>query len=153
MGIFNRNNQGIIFTPHPSVSERKKRRRRYNTVIVPMIRKNENGLLLAFERIGEVLVTVLSLFCGVGFNFSFLLILGFFFLIIYELAWLKYFRSDRTMKDMLASFLIIPVPIACLPVLAFLILGIVSGNILLIISSIILAIGHIGIHLDHRRNL
>ena len=115
--------------------------------------KNENRLLLAFERIGEVLVTVLSLFCGVGFNFSFLLILGFIFLIIYELAWVKYFRSDRTMKDMLASFLIIPVPIACLPVLAFLILGIVSGNIFLIISSIILAIGHIGIHLDHRRNL
>ena len=115
--------------------------------------KNENRLLLAFERIGEVLVTVLSLFCGVGFNFSFLLILGFIFLIIYELAWVKYFRSDRTMKDMLASFLIIPVPIACLPVLAFLILGIVSGNIFLIASSIILAIGHIGIHLDHRRNL
>ena len=37
--------------------------------------KSENRLLLAFERIGEVLVTVLSLFCGVGFNFSFLLIL------------------------------------------------------------------------------
>ena len=115
--------------------------------------KNENGLLLAFERIGEVLVTVLSLFCGVGFQFSFLLILGFIILIIYELAWMKYFRSDKTMKDMLASFLKIPVPIACLPVLAFLILGIVSGNIFLIISSIILAIGHIGIHLDHRRNL
>ena len=115
--------------------------------------KNENRLLLAFERIGEVLVTVLSLFCGVGFNFSFLLILGFIFLIIYELAWVKYFRSDRTMKDMLASFLKIPVPIASLPVLAFLILGIVSGNIFLIISSIILAIGHIGIHLDHRWNL
>lgn len=115
--------------------------------------KSENRLLLAFERIGEVLVTVLSLFCGVGFNFSFLLILGFIFLIIYELAWVKYFRSDMTMKDMLASFLKIPVPIASLPVLAFLILGIVSGNIFLIISSIILAIGHIGIHLDHRWNL
>ena len=38
--------------------------------------KSENRLLLAFERIGEVLVTVLSLFCGVGFQFSFLLLIS-----------------------------------------------------------------------------
>ena len=114
---------------------------------------SENRILLAFERIGQVLVTVFSLICGVDFHFSLLLILGFAFMIIYELAWVRYFRSDKTMKDMMASFLKIPLPLATLPVLTFLILGIVSDNVFLLVSSIILGIGHIGIHLNHKKSI
>ena len=47
----------------------------------------------------------------------------------------------------------IPVPGATLPVVAFFFLGIASDNWFLIASSIILAIGHIGIHLGHKNEI
>jgi hypothetical protein len=55
------------------------------------------------------------------------------------------------MKDMYSSILGIPVAGATLPVLASLLLGIYGKNIFLIISAIILGVGHIGIHLNHRK--
>jgi len=54
------------------------------------------------------------------------------------------------MVDMYSSFLGIPVAGASLPVAAFLLLGIYFKDIFLIVSTIILGIGHIGIHLNHR---
>lgn len=47
----------------------------------------------------------------------------------------------------------IPVAGATLPVVAFLLLGIYGRNIFLIISTIVLGIGHIGIHLNHKKEL
>lgn len=60
---------------------------------------------------------------------------------------------NKTMKDMYSSILGIPVAGATLPVLAFLLLGVYGKNIFLIFSSIILGIGHIGIHLNHRKEV
>ena len=62
-------------------------------------------------------------------------------------------KSNKTMKDMYSSILGIPVAGATLPVLAFLLLGVYGKNIFLIFSSIILGIGHIGIHLNHRKEV
>ena len=59
----------------------------------------------------------------------------------------------ETMKDMYSSLLGIPVAGATLPVVAFLLLGIYGRNIFLIISTIVLGIGHIGIHLNHKKEL
>ena len=115
--------------------------------------KNENKVLLALERLGEVLVVVFSLFCGVDFDFNIILVIAFILMIVYELYWIRYFRSPKTMKDMYRSFLFIPLPGATLPVVSFLILGVCANNILLIISSLILGIGHIGIHLYHEREI
>lgn len=116
--------------------------------------KNENKILLAFERTGEVLVTCLALiFTDFNINelseSSILLIIAFILMVLYEIYWIKYFKSEKTMKDMYSSLLGIPVAGATLPVLAFLILGIYGNNILLIIATIILGTGHIGIHLNH----
>lgn len=55
------------------------------------------------------------------------------------------------MKDMYGNFFGIPVAGATLPVFAFLLLGIYGKNIFLIVSTVILGIGHIGIHLNHRK--
>ena len=55
------------------------------------------------------------------------------------------------MRDFYSSILGIPVAGATLPVIAFFLLGIYGGNILMITGSIILGIGHIGIHLQHRK--
>lgn len=115
--------------------------------------KNENRLLLTLERIGEVLVCILSLFCGVNFHFDMILLIAFFLMLLYEIYWVRYFKSQRTMHDMYDDFFLIPVPGATLPVIAFLMLGICAGNIFLIMSAVILGIGHIGIHLQHKREL
>lgn len=114
---------------------------------------NENKILLALERIGEVLVTVFSLFCGVSFSFNVVLAIAFLSMIVYELYWIRYFKSPKTMNDMYGNFLSIPLPGATLPVLAFLILGVYANNILLIISAVILGIGHIGIHFGHKQEI
>ncbi len=120
--------------------------------------KNENKLLLLFERIGEILVTCLSLiFSDFNINkissWTIILLIAFILMILYEIYWTRYFKSNKTMKDMYSSLLGIPVAGATLPVIAFLLLGIYGKNIFLIISTIILGIGHIGIHLNHKKEL
>lgn len=47
----------------------------------------------------------------------------------------------------------IPVAGATLPVIAFFLLGIYGTNPFIIISTIILGIGHIGIHLGHKKEV
>ena len=115
--------------------------------------QNENRVLLALERIGQVTVVVFSLFCGAKFSFSLLLAIAFILMVLYELYWIKYFKSNHTMKDMFDDFFKIPVPGATLPVLAFFFLGIYANNIFLVISTIILGIGHIGIHFNHKKEI
>ena len=118
---------------------------------------NENKLLLALERIGEVLVSCLCLIFS-DFNIkiskgAIILLVSFALMILYEVYWVRYFKSEKTMKDMYSSILGIPVAGASLPVMAFFLLGIYGKNYPLIISVIILGIGHIGIHLGHRKEI
>lgn len=120
--------------------------------------KNEDRFLLLLERIGELSVTCFSLiFCDFNINkisaWSVILLLAFILMLLYEVYWICYFRSDRTMRDMYRSLLGIPVAGAVLPVAAFLLLGIYGRNIFLILSTVILGIGHIGIHLNHKKEI
>lgn len=115
---------------------------------------NENKILLMFERIGEVLVSCFVLiFSDFNINeitlWSLWLFVSFVFMILYEIYWVRYFKSQRLLKDFYSSLLGIPVAGATLPVVAFLLLGIYGKNIFLIISAIILGIGHIGVHINH----
>ena len=59
--------------------------------------------------------------------------------------WVRYFRSTQTVGNFYRSLLRIPAPGAMLPVAAFLLLGIYGRVIWLVISSVTLGIGHIGI--------
>lgn len=118
--------------------------------------KNENKILLIFERIGEIAVTCLSLiFADFNINeissWTAVLLTAFILMVLYEIYWLRYFKSSKTMKNMYSSLLGIPVAGATLPVLSFLLLGIYGKNLFLIVSTVILGIGHIGIHLNHRK--
>ncbi len=74
-------------------------------------------------------------------------------MVLYELWWVRYFRSEKTLSDFYGSFFGIPVAGATLPVLAFLFLGIYGKLIWLILSAVFLGIGHIGIHLAHRKEI
>ena len=119
---------------------------------------NENKFLLALERAGEFIVTAVALifsdFNFKGWNFwCAVLIISFLCMVLYEMFWVRYFKSEKTMKDFYSSLFGIPVAGATLPVIAFFLLGIYGGNGLMIFGSIILGIGHIGIHLAHRKEV
>lgn len=119
---------------------------------------NENKMLLWFERIGEVLVS-----CAVLIFFDFnikpwsnrtwWLIAAFLLMVLYEIYWIRYFKSEKTMKDFYSSLLGIPVAGATLPVLAFLLLAVYGKNLVLGVAVLILGIGHIGIHLMHKKEI
>ena len=120
--------------------------------------KNENKIFLALERAGEVLVTALVLIFS-DFNVQgfeprlILLAVALILMIMYEVFWIRYFKSEMTMKDFYSSLLGIPVAGATLPVIVVLLLAIYGRNPLLFVAGIILGIGHIGIHLQHRREV
>lgn len=117
---------------------------------------NENKLLQALERAGELLVSCIVLIFS-NFNigsvsfWSLWLLAAVLVMAIYELYWLRYFRSEKTMRDFYSSVLGVPVAGASLPIIAFLLLSIYGKNLPLLAATVILGIGHIGIHLNHRK--
>lgn len=120
--------------------------------------KNENRILLIFERVGQVCVTCTTIMFS-DFNihgwsaWSFWLIAAVVLMVMYECWWIRYFKSEKQLKDFYSSFLGIPVAAATLPVVAFFFLGLYGKVIWLLISVVILGIGHIGIHLQHLREI
>lgn len=119
---------------------------------------NENKVLKVFERVGEVSVSCIVLIfedfnINIWSGWSWWLIMAFALMILYEVYWVRYFRSPKSMRDFYRSLLGIPVAGATLPVFAFLLLAIYGRNIILGIAVIILGIGHIGIHLMHKKEV
>ena len=119
---------------------------------------NENKVLLTLERAGEVLVSCIVLIFS-DFNIkpwsnrTWWLIISFVLMVLYEIYWVRYFKSEKTMRDFYSSLLGIPVAGATLPVMAFMLLAIYGRNVVLAVAVLILGVGHIGIHLMHRREL
>lgn len=114
----------------------------------------EHKVLIIFERVGQVCVTcTVIIFNDYNLNpftlWSLWFIASFVLMLLYELAWVRYFTSKHTLNAMYEPFFGIPVPLALLPVCAFLLLGIYGKVIWLILAAIILGIGHVGIHLQH----
>lgn len=120
--------------------------------------ENENKLLVVLERVGEDLTTCFALIFS-DFNlqgvskWSMWLVAAFALMIMYEIWWVRYFKSERKLADFYSSFLGVPVAGATLPVVAFFLLGIYGKVIWMMIASLILGIGHIGIHLQHRKEI
>lgn len=118
----------------------------------------ENRVLVFLERIGEVTASCTVLIFS-DFNirpwdwWNLWLISSAIAMILYEVYWIRYFRSKQTTADFYSSLLGIPVAGATLPVLAFLLLSIYGKNLWLLSSVVILGIGHIGIHIMHRREI
>ena len=121
------------------------------------ISRHENKALLVLERIGQVLTTCTAvvLVCPQGFSLPWLLwlIIAFLLLVLYEIAWARYFRGGQKLDGMYQPLGPIPVPIATLPVAAFALLGVWYQSPIAVIAAVILGIGHIGIHLAHLREL
>ena len=114
----------------------------------------ENPALAVLEHLGQVTCTVIVLIVadtnpGPWSAWSWWLLSAVALMVIYELAWIRYFRSSRTTDDFYRPLGPLPVPLAVLPCAAFLLLGIYGRAVPLIVAALILSVGHIGIHLGH----
>lgn len=120
--------------------------------------ERENKVLLLLERIGQMLTCCCSLVFS-DFNihpwtaWSWWLIGAFLLMALYEVWWVRYFRSERKLADFYSSLFGIPLAGATLPVAAFFMLGIYGKVIWMLLAVIILGIGHIGIHIGHKKEL
>ncbi|MDO5517653.1 MAG: hypothetical protein Q4F66_08850 [Clostridium sp.] len=120
--------------------------------------KNENIVLLTFERIGQVSV-ICSALMFTNFNidgwsaWSLWLVAAVILMLMYECWWVRYFKSEKTLKDFYSSYFGIPLAGAVLPVTAFFLLGIYGKVLLLVVASLILGVGHVGIHAEHLREI
>ena len=120
--------------------------------------ETENRILLLLERIGEAMVGACSLvFSDFNIhswtNWSWWLIIAFLLMVMYEFWWVRYFRSERKLADFYSDLLVFPLAGATLPVLAFLLLGIYGKVKIMLIAVVILGIGHIGVAIQHRKEL
>lgn len=118
--------------------------------------EKENRFLALLERVGEALTTCCALiFSDFNLrqwsNWSWWLVAASALMVMYEIWWIRYFKSECRLTDFYSSFAGIPVAGATLPVLAFFLLGVYGKVVWMLMASIILGIGHIGIHLQHRR--
>lgn len=124
----------------------------------PTLDADENKILVWLERIGQALVTTIVLIFS-DFNprgwslWTIWLVAAVIFMLMYELWWIRYFRSSKTLADFYSSYAGIPVAGATLPIIAFFLLGIYGQVVWLLFAVIILGIGHIGIHIEHRKTL
>lgn len=119
---------------------------------------SEDRTLVILERIGEVGVTMI---CPIYSDFNpqgkspwlSWLIVSAAFMVLYEAWWVRYFLSKKHLEDFYSDLLGIPVAGATLPVIAFFLLAIYGRNTHLILFVIPLGIGHIGIHLKHKKEI
>ena len=143
----------LVMLMVPNIIWSKNQPKDYDKYVV-----NENKVLLTLERIGEVSVSCIALIFS-DFNlrpwttWSWWLVAAFVLMVLYEIYWIRYFRSERTMRDFYSSILGIPVAGATLPVLAFALLAVYGKSIILGIAVVILGAGHIGIHLMHKKEV
>ena len=120
--------------------------------------KKENKILVFFERSGEALTCCCSLIFS-DFNihewtlWSLWLIAALILMLMYEAWWVRYFRSERRLSDFYSSFFGVPIAGAVLPVIAFFMLGIYGRVVCMLIATLILGIGHIGIHIQHKNSI
>lgn len=118
---------------------------------------SENRALGVLERIGQACTCVCAVICAspAGFSWPWVLWLvgALVLMTAYERAWIRYFRKGRTLQLMEAPIGFVPVPLATLPVAAFLILAAWCQSWVFAASVVVLGVGHIGIHVQHLREL
>ncbi|MCL6603649.1 MAG: hypothetical protein K6T94_12295 [Paenibacillus sp.] len=106
----------------------------------------ENMFFKIAEGIGRLGVFVLPIFSTIHKDkpYEVLAIIGMFvFLLLYYVGWIRYFRKERDYKLLFSPMIGISVPLAISPVLYFISASIVLHSYLFLLSSLILAIGHI----------
>lgn len=120
--------------------------------------KTESKVLRIIEKIGEILVCCCALIFS-DFNIKLdsiwciWLAGSLILMVLYEICWVRFFQSEKRRSDFYSGICGFPVAGVVLPVYAFILLGVYGGNVFLIVSSIILGIGHIGIHASYNKSI
>jgi len=121
--------------------------------------EGESKILVFLERAGEIsAVCTLLVFSDLNPRreaglWNLWLAAAGVFMVLYECWWIRYFHSGKHLEDFYSPFLGIPVAGASLPVAALLLLGIYSKVFWVLLAAVILAPGHIGVHLQHAKKL
>lgn len=126
----------------------------------------ENPVLQFLEKAGEIGLTITAVIFsdfnpriivssnGIQFPAAMMyFLLAFMIMTLYNLYWIHYFRSQRTMKDFYNDYAGFPLAGATLPVLAALLLGAYGRNLYMLAAAVCLGIGHVGIHYNHWKDL
>jgi hypothetical protein len=117
---------------------------------------NESLLLKAAEGLGRLGVLVVPVFSPIYFSSGWDIsacIAMILFLLFYYAGWVRYFVGNRDYGLLFLPMLRIPVPLAISPILYFLCGAVVLHSPFLLVSSIILAIGHIPISIVTARQI
>lgn len=118
--------------------------------------ENEAKIFVLLERAGEISVSitaVLSVSCNPeAGKQTWLLVASLLCMLLYECYWIRYFRRP-CLQTFYNPLLHIPLPGALLPILAFFLLGCYGQAWLMLLATCILAIGHLQIHNQHRKEL
>jgi len=101
------------------------------------------ALLVGVERAGQAACLVALVFSGTAVGQDLFLILTLAAIAAYYCVWLRYFLGGRSFALAFGPLWSVPVPLAILPVLAFLFAGLWSGSIWLLLAALLLGIGHI----------
>lgn len=114
----------------------------------------ENKYYVALERVGQV-GSVICLVIFKDFNlmafsmWSIWIIISFGCLVLYEVSWIRYLKSNHNMSNFYRSLMGIPMPMVILPIISFVLLGIYGKVAWLILFAVLFGIGHIKIHSQH----
>jgi hypothetical protein len=115
----------------------------------------ENALLLTLERVGQAGTTIAALVLPAnqtpGPVRLTCLAVSLLAMALYELSWLRYFGGAETTVNLYRSLGPIPMPLATLPVLGFILLALYEVHPYLLAGVLILGVGHIGVHGQHAR--
>lgn len=132
----------ILYAIFPMKKERKKKK----------LQAKRSYVLC--EQIGRIGCMLGIVFSGVGKNYNpYLFSLISLCMLMYYIAWLRYFLKDRKERYLYVSVIKIPVPLAVFPVLVFFFFSLLSNSVLLGIFSICFGIGHITITIDKKKAL
>jgi len=126
--------------------------------------KHENRFLGILEKTGEVgAVALLAAFRDfdpfivTGKNGTYIsclnleLVLIFVLMILYEIYWIRYFKSGRRMSDFYRGICGIPLAGASIPCICLFIFAVYGRNIAMAAVALAMSIGHIGIHYMHSK--
>jgi hypothetical protein len=120
-------------------------------VSIPPNPLKEPVILVAFERLGQLGSFISPVFYAINVSGIPEIIATFgmgLMLCIYYIGWIRFFTREREYRWLFWPLFSIPVPMALCPVVYFLLASVILHSLPLLISSLVLAAGHIPISLQ-----
>jgi hypothetical protein len=105
-------------------------------------------MLIVFERIGQMGIFIIPIFYRIDIRPTLNRISLFpmvFSLLVYYVCWIRYFIKERDCALLFKPLWGIPIPMAVFPIVYMLFAAQILGSILLLLATLLLAIGHLPI--------